>query len=242
MLLSSLLRQIPIASLAFAVPFASADTLQPFTGAGSAPAAPWKVVGLPRQAKPFTRFSVVELEGYHALRVETASSYGNLVHPLDLAVAPHHLVWDWRVDEPLLNADIRTREGEDIAMKVCALWDMPIERVPFLDRQVLRFARSRTNEAVPAATVCYVWDMQMPVGTELASPYTSRIRYIVLRGGGDALHHWEHERRDIAADFIKLFGTETQDLPPLIGIAVGADADNTRSHSLGHAASVQLEP
>ncbi|MBW8831404.1 MAG: DUF3047 domain-containing protein [Burkholderiales bacterium] len=241
-MLPSKLRLFAFASLALAASYACADPLQAFAGTGSAPAAPWKVVGLPKQTKPFTRFSVVELEGHRALRVEATMSYGNLVHPLELAQPPHHLVWDWRVDEPLLNADIRTRDGEDIAMKVCTLWDMPIDRVPFFDRQVLRMARSRTNEAVPAATVCYVWDMHVPVGTELASPFTSRIRYIVLRGGGDALHHWEHERRDIAADFIKLFGAEAQELPPLIGIAVGADADNTHSHSLAHAADVQLEP
>jgi len=164
------------------------------------------------------------------------------MHPLDLPQPPHHLAWSWRVDQPIPAADINTREGEDIAMKVCALWDMPIADVPFLDRQILRAARARSSDPVPAATVCYVWDAHLSAGTELRSPFTGRIRYVVLRGGGDALHHWEHERRDIAADFARLFGDESATLPPLIGIAVGADADNTRSHSIGHAADLQLEP
>lgn len=238
-MLSRLIQALALTALAFT---AHASTLQPFAGAGSEPAAPWKVVGLPQQTKPFTRFSVVELDGHHALRVQADSSYGNLLHPLNLPQPPHHLVWDWRVDEPILDADIRRRSGEDIAMKVCALWDMPIEHAPFVDRQLLRAARQRSTDPVPAATVCYVWDSHVPVGIELTSPFTGRIRYIVLRSGNDALHHWEHERRDIAADFLKLFGAESQELPPLIGIAVGADADNTRSHSLGHAADLQLEP
>jgi hypothetical protein len=241
-MLSCFFRSLMLAATGIAAPVAMAATLQPFAASGSAAAAPWKVVGLPRQTKPFTRFSVVDLEGHHALRVEAESSYGNLVHPLELAPPPHHLVWNWRVDEPIPAADIQTRQGEDIAMKVCTLWDLPIDVVPFIDRQVLRAARSRTTDAVPAATVCYVWDSHLPVGTELRSPFTGRIRYIVLRSGSDELHHWEHERRDIAADFIKLFGEESRDLPPLIGVAVGADADNTHSHSLGHAADVQLEP
>jgi hypothetical protein len=221
---------------------ASAASLQPFAGAGSAPAAPWTLTGLPGQTKPFTRFSVVELDGHTALRVEADSSYGNLVHPLQLEPAPHHLAWNWRIDEANPLADIRARETEDIALKVCVLWDMPIEHVPFVERQLLRVARSRTAQPVPAATVCYVWDSQLPVGTELSSPFTGRLRYIVLRSGADAPHHWVHERRDVAADFDRLFGAESRALPPLIGVAVGADADNTRQHSLGHAADLQLEP
>jgi hypothetical protein len=219
-----------------------ASPLQPFAGAGSEPAAPWRVVGLPKQTKPFTHFSVVSMDGHAALRVEAERSYGNLVHPLSLEQPPHHLAWDWRVEEPIPAADIHTRSGEDIAMKVCALWDMPIDRVPFIERQLLRVARSQAGEALPAATVCYIWDPHLPVGTEATSPFTGRVRYIVLRGPDEALHHWVHERRDIAADFIKLFGDESHELPPLVGIAVGADSDNTKSHSLGHAAQVQLEP
>ena len=221
---------------------ASAATLQPFAGAGSEPAAPWRVVGLPNQTKPLTRFSIESLDGHRALRVEAESSYGNLVHPLSLVQPPHHLAWEWRVEDPIPAADIQTRQGEDIAMKVCALWDLPLDRVPFFDRQVLRIARSRSGEPLPAATVCYIWDPHLAPGTELRSPYTGRVRYVVLRGPADPLHHWAHERRDIAEDFHRLFGAESSELPPLIGIAVGADADNTKSHSLGHAADVQLEP
>src|SRR5712691_932363 len=74
--------------------------LHPYAGEGSAPATPWKVVGLPNQTKPFTRFSVVELEGHKALKVEAESSYGNLVHPLHVEKPANlHLAWEWRVDQ-----------------------------------------------------------------------------------------------------------------------------------------------
>jgi hypothetical protein len=238
----SALRSSWLSCLLAAPLMASGAVLQPFAGSGSAPAAPWRVVGLPGQTKPFTRFSVVDLDGLHALRVEADSSYGNLVHPLHLAQPPHHLAWTWRVDEPNPAADLHAREGEDIAMKVCTLWDLPLDRVPFFERQMLRVARSRSGEPIPAATVCYVWDAHLPPGTELVSPFTGRLRFLVLRSEGDALHHWEHERRDIAADFMKLFGKEAAELPALVGVAVGADADNTHRHSVGHAAELQLEP
>jgi hypothetical protein len=219
-----------------------AAELTPFAGAASTPAAPWQVIGLPQQAKPFTRFSVVELDGERALRVDANESYGNLVHPLHLAQPPHHLAWRWRVDEPNPAADLHQRAGDDIAMKVCTMWDLPLEHVPFFERQVLRAARSRTDEPLPAATVCYVWDAHLAPGTVLPSPFTGRLRYMVLRSGADGTHHWQQERRDIVADFMQLFGDETHELPPLVGIAVGADSDNTHRHTVGHAAELRLEP
>jgi len=221
---------------------AAESLLRPFAGSGSVPAAPWAVVGLPHQSKPFTRFSVVDLDGMQALRVEAESSYGNLVHPLHRDIASGHLAWQWRVEEPIPKANLHERQGDDTALKVCVMWDLPIDRVPFIERQVLRVARSKSDIELPAATVCYVWDSVLPPGTQLDSPFTRRLRYIVLRSGQDPLHRWTGERRDIAADFLSVFGDEAQSLPPIAGIAVGADADNTRSHSLAHAAALSLEP
>jgi len=232
-----------VCGAAMAAAGAAADPmLQPFAAAGSAPAAPWKVVGLPHQTKPFTRFSVVDLDGHRALRVEAESSYGNLFHPLHQAVASGHLAWQWRVEEPIAQADLHERQGDDTALKVCVLWDMPIEHVPFLERQLLRAARDRSDVEIPAATVCYVWDSHLAPGTHIDSPFTRRLRYLVLRSGADPLHRWLPERRDIAADFAALFGSESPELPPLVGIAVGADADNTHSHSVAHVADLSLEP
>src|SRR5437762_9986170 len=111
----SLRRALAVASLAAATALANdafaQAPLQPFAAAGSAPAAPWKVVGLPHQTKPFTRFSVIDLDGHRALRVEAESSYGNLFHPLHQAVASGHLAWQWRVEEPIAQADLHERQG-----------------------------------------------------------------------------------------------------------------------------------
>src|SRR5947209_2560537 len=108
--------------------------LQPF----AAPGAPWKLVGLPQQTKPFTQFSVVDLDGKRALKVEANESYGNLVHPLQLNVTSAHLAWQWRIDAFIEGADLKTKAGDDTVLKVCVFFDLPIEKVPFADRQLLR--------------------------------------------------------------------------------------------------------
>ena len=214
----------------------------PFGPAASQPRAPWHVTGLPNQTKPYTTFSVVELDGRKALRIEADSSYGNLVHPLELKATPAALSWQWRVEQLIDADDLRQRSTDDNAVKVCVSFDMPIEKVPFLERQLLRAARGKTTEPVPSASVCYVWDAHLPVGTSLDNAFTRRIRYKVLQSGPARLHQWVAERRNIGADFLELFRDESTEVPPVIGVLVGADSDNTHSHSLAHVADIVVEP
>ena len=235
-LLLVLLLLSPVAELR-----AGGPLLVPPAGASDLPAAPWHVVGLPQQTKPFTRFSVVTLDGRRVLRVEANLSYGNLVHAVHEDLGKHRLSWRWRVDEPLVGTDLRKKDGDDSPIKVCAMFDLTTSAVPFVERQVLRIARLRSGETLPSASVCYVWDSKLAPGTVLANAFTRRIRFIVLRGPEAPLHTWVSEQRDVWADLLKVFADEAEAVPPLVGVAIGADADNTQGHSLAHVESITLD-
>lgn len=229
--------------LAAAPALAGAATLAPFTGpAGSPPEEPWTFAGVPGQTLPRTRFALEPQDGGAVLRVQAAASYGNLVHAL-AGVPAGRLSWRWRVEQPLAASDLRTREGDDVALKVCALFDMPRDAVPFVERQLLRLAERRTGEALPGATVCYAWDPSLPEGTVVPNAFSRRVRYITLgAGSGAAPAAWQLVQRDLAADFVRAFGDELPTAPPLMAIAVGADADNTKGASLGFIADLRLVP
>lgn len=217
---------------------AAAELLTPLAaGTGEQPPAPWAYAGLPAQKPPPTRYKLRELEGRRALHVEAEGSYGNLVHPL-AGVAAGALSWRWRVDTPLPAADLRSKAGDDAALKVCALFDLPRERVPFVERQLLRLAESRFGEPLPNATLCYVWDASWPRGSVVPNAYTRRVRFITL---GGAPGTWLVERQDLAADFLRAFGDESREVPLLRAVLVGADADNTGGRSVGWVDALRLE-
>lgn len=224
-----------------AAPAAPAGDLGLLAGTGTTPPAPWHWVGLPGQTKPRTQYSVVELDDKRVLKIEARESYGNLVRALPSDTPPGQLVWRWRAEQVLARADLRQRSGDDRPLEVCALFDQPIYDVPFVERQVLRLARLRAHEELPGASVCYVWDGHLPTGTVLDSPFTRRVRIIVLRGADAHPHEWAAERRDLKADFLRLFGDETKDVPPLVGVLVSADTDNTHDHSVAYLADLDLE-
>jgi hypothetical protein len=219
--------------------------LTPFSAAtGSKLPAPWRVVGLPGSSKPLTRFDLVQVDGRTVLRVLADHSYANLEHDLPDVVVPRgtQLRWRWRLEQPLPEADLRRRETDDTALKVCLLFNAPVENLGTLERGLLGVARALSGENLPAATLCYVWDNTLPVGTVLNNVFTARIRMIVADSGSKALGHWVSHQQDVAADFGRAFGHELPTLPPLQGVAVGADADNTGGHSVGYVGDVTLSP
>ena len=229
----------------FSENLAVAENLHPFSSAsGAVPPPPWRVVGLPKSTKPLTRFELVPIDGHPVLRVQTDHSYANLVHDLpDFALAPGmKLHWRWRLDQPLRGTDLRQRAGDDTPLKVCALFDMPLEQLGFVERNLLRAARSMSGENLPAATLCYVWDASLPAGTLLDNAFTHRMRMIVVDSGEQHLGQWVSHRQDLAADFLRAFGNESATVPPLAAVLVGADSDNTGGQSLGYVGDVTLSP
>lgn len=211
----------------------------------------WRVVGFPQRHAdiPVTVFEADTLDGKSALRVMTDSSYGTLVN--DWRGEAQRLRWNWRLDQPLTGGtappDLMSKSGDDAAIKVCVLFDHPLDYVPFLERTILRIARSVSAENLPAATVCYIWDSGRPATLQATNPYTNRVRFFSLRGKGAPLGQWVLQSRDVAQDYITLFadelprGRETpvSDVPLVTSVVVGADSDNTASRSTAWIADLQ---
>ena len=76
------MRRVAAAGLMAAGTALAQPSLAPLDGPGAMTAPPWREVLLPQQSLPRTRFTIVELDGQRALRIESAGSYGNLVHEL----------------------------------------------------------------------------------------------------------------------------------------------------------------
>ncbi len=215
--------------------------LQPFSSAApGAPPAPWRLVGLPKDKAPLAQLDIVALDGAPVLRLRTDQSYGTLSHALPPDTAAGGLRWRWRLDVPMPAANLRRKDRDDAPLKVCAMFDLPLSAIPFVERSLLRLARSVSGEYLPGATLCYVWDHTLPAGTELANAYTRRVRFVVLDSGSQRLGQWVAHQQDLHADFLRLFGAESDTVPPLLAIVVGADSDNTGSTSLGYLGDLSL--
>jgi hypothetical protein len=219
--------------------------IPPFSAmAPGAPAPPWRIAGLPRQTLPMTRFDIAPGAGASALRISAEASYGNLV--LDTArgaVTPGLMLrWSWSLERGLATSDLSRKDGDDVPLKVCALFDMPLDGLPLAERLRVRAARALSGEHLPAATLCYVWDRLLPVGSRIPNAVSARVQYLVVSSGPGRPGQWTRLERPLAEDFRQAFGHEVQGVPPLLAIAVGADADNTRGNSQGWVGDITLSP
>lgn len=209
---------------------------------GSALGNGWRVALLPAQKPPPTRFTPETVDGRAALRLEAQASYGNLLHETAAGAPPRLLQWAWRLQQPNPDTDLRRKTGDDVAAKVCVSFDLPLSRLPLGERLLLQLARARTGEALPAATLCWVWGGAELPGSVVDNVFSRRVRYIVLRNAADATGTWFDESRDIGADFTRAFGDEAAAPPQLLAVGVGADADNTGRHSIAHVTALRFAP
>lgn len=221
----------------------AAQELQAFSKAsGDALPAPWRLVGLPKGKAPLAAIELVKFGDDRVLKLATDNSYGTALHELTAKVlaAGSTLKWRWRLEQGLPLADLKRKDADDAPLKVCAMFDLPLDKLGFWERNLLRLGRSLSGEKLPAATLCYVWDHNLPAGTALPNAYTQRLRYLVLDSGEKQLGKWISHERDLASDLQRAFGHEFDAPPPLIAIVVGADSDNTQGKSLAFLGDVVL--
>jgi hypothetical protein len=172
------------------------------------------------------QFALVLGEGKTVLKVESNNSAGSMAVPVALlgGQTSTTLQWRWKVDRILDKADMDEKMADDHSARLFVFLDVPLESLSLAERTRIKLARSFAGADVPTAALCYVWDNKHRMGYTAWSPFTQRLRKVVLQSGPDAVGQWRMETRDVAADFKAAFGIEA---PAITGISVGNVTDNT---------------
>lgn len=169
----------------------------------------WSVVGLDRRS---TAYAGTVLNGNPVLVGTSHNAAAGFVRAFRTpAPARAILEWRWRIMRSLSDNDReRTRRGDDYVARVFAL---------FGDRPFKRGTRA----------LSYVWAGQEPPGSRYRNPVISDVATFVVRSGDEYAERWMFEQRDLVTDFRTAFG---EDPPPLTGIAVVVDTDDTSSEAI----------
>jgi hypothetical protein len=199
-------------------------------GCALAPPAPpesagWQPLALPGKARTEYGWSVKD--GRPALMAHadrSASLWRKRLQPPRATVG--EVDFSWWVQDLVPNADLADIDRGDAPARVIFGFGGDVGALPLRTRMMFELAQALTGEAPPYATLMYVWDAHLPVGTVVIHPRSDRIRKIVVDSGPTQLRRWRDHRRDLAADFRRAFGEEPG---PLDSIALMTDTDNTRS-------------
>jgi hypothetical protein len=200
---------------------------------------------LPAQWKPLvfkdttpTAYALVRDGETTVLRGEARASASGLTFRFDPPLGGlHRLRWRWKAGALPADADTRRRESDDAVARVYVTFAMPPSRQTTPQRMRDAMMKALYGEAPPHATLLYVWDTRAPVGARFANPYTDRVHNVVVESGAMRVGQWIDYERDVAADYLAVFG---EPAPPISGVAVMTDADNTRNRSIALFGDVSL--
>lgn len=141
-----------------------------------------------------------------ALHAESRAAGSGLYREIsiDLRRTPY-LNWSWRVDNVLTDNDEKTKSGDDFPARVYVV----------VSGGAL-FWKTRA--------LVYVWSSHQPVNSAWHNPFTDNSRLIAVRSGRQELGRWLTEKRNIRADFKRLYGA---DIDRIDAVAIMTDTDNS---------------
>ena len=152
-----------------------------------------------------TQYRVIELDGRRVLEADSVATASSLFleREIDLTATPI-LEWSWRIEKPLAVDDERIKDGDDYAARVYVV------------------APGEGMFGLPRA-INYVWANRSDVGQSWPNPFTSKVMMVAVDTGDGDAGTWRTYRRNVRADFLRLFEMEVDELE---GIAVMTDSDN----------------
>lgn len=152
-----------------------------------------------------TRYTLQSADGKAALRADSRAAASGLYREIkvDLGKTPI-LHWTWKIDHVLPGADERTRAGDDYPARVYVVFSQGL------------FWRTRA--------INYVWSNRQPLGSSWPNAFVGNARMVAVESGSSRAGTWVSERRDVRADYRRLFGADPGGAD---AVAIMTDTDNT---------------
>jgi len=173
--------------------------------------------------KTLTRYALVADQGTTVLEADATGAASGLIHAGDVDLGATPVVqWRWKVAGPIPNADNRDARREDAPARLVFFFDGESSNLSIGERAGMAISGA-VGDKLPYATLMYIWTNSAPVGTVIANPHTNRVQMIVVGGAADA-GKWQKLRRNVSADFQKVFREQPG---KLLGYGLMTDTDNT---------------
>ncbi len=183
--------------------------------------APWEPYFVRRGNIP-TDYRVVEVDGTAALEADAQDGGSALYRKIRIDPTRHPVLeWRWRIPPPGESASPpEVASGNSPMARLSLAFHGNVDKLDFDDRAKLRLAMMLTANGLPYASLLYVWMLDVPVGTVLRSPYTDRVRMIVVESGTQRAGEWVSIRRNVVEDYRRAYGEDPDDI-----VAVGLMTD-----------------
>ena len=178
--------------------------------------------------------------GVVVLHAHADAAASGLRQLLDVDPAQQPLVsWRWRVLDLIVGADNQDRYAEDSPVRLMLFFDGDKKTLPFKEQVLMDTAKLLTGQDLPYATLMYIWENRLPVGTILPNSFTSQVKLLVAGSGADRrLGRWKQFERNYVDDYRQAFGASPG---RLVGVGIMTDTDNTGERIDAYYGDIELK-
>ena len=185
-----------------------------------------------------TQYRIVDLEGERVLAAKANVSASGLLQPLSLSTADYPIInWRWKVPQLIPGADNSSRIGDDSPVRVIVAFDGDKNKLDFEDQAFSETVKLFSGREMPYATIQYIWENKLPRESVLENSRTSRSKMLVVESGPDHLGQWLSFKRDVRADYQRLFGERPG---PVIFVGVMTDSNATGSQAMAYYGDIRF--
>lgn len=194
---------------------------------GAPPPDGWRPYLL-RRDRRLTAYSMVQRDGRTALQAVADSAASGLSVATDIdPLRTPWLRWEWRVDSVHEQATVADDDREDTPARLVIAFGGDMNRLSLRDRMFFEQVELFTGNELPFATLTYVWDGELPVGSVLPYARSGRIRYDVVESGRARAGRWLRYERNVVDDYRRVFGETPSG--PIVSVGVLTDSDDLKN-------------
>lgn len=184
----------------------------------------WKIYRLFR-FKPLTEYALVKDDGTQVIRARADRSASGLEQPISVDLHDYPVAeWRWKVPKLIEEADNTTPANADAPARVIFMFEGGRERLPAHELLNYDLAKALTGNALPYATLMYIWEPNRREGEIITHYNTSRVKMVVAANGARDLSRWHETRVNVLEDYRRAFG---EDPPRINKVGIMSDSDNT---------------
>ena len=231
---SALLATDGVAPSAGAIPFFS--TRAPGSALGD-----WALQPV-RGVKHATQFTLIRDEdiGKTVLEGVADGAAGAVIYRFDASARTTPILkFGWKVGNLIMSSDPKTKAGDDYSARIYITFAYDPERATVREKAENTVAHMLYGETPPHAALAYVFTHKLATGTIVTSPYTHRVKKLVVDADPASVGKWKQFERDIYDDYRKAFNEEPTRIS---GIAIMVDTDNTGERARSRFSDVTLSP
>ncbi len=158
-----------------------------------------------KEFKGRTSYQLVQEQGRTVVKARAKAAASGLFKKVQLDPARYrYLSWSWKVAGTVAGGDETTKAGDDYAARVYVVFPGRF------------FWQTRA--------INYIWANKLPRGAFVPNAFTGNAMLLAVESGPAKAGQWIQEKRDILADYRRLFGEEPRETG---AIAIMTDTDNT---------------